>query len=310
MSRRTALSWNTSRRLTPANLPTTLESGSTPGQSEVPAVRFSANGLTTLRWDLLQDVGGCHDLGISSIGLWRPKVLEFGEERAIELLNDAALDVSSLSWIGGFTGTNGHGFRDSIWDAREAIRFAGKVGADTVVVLSGSRGSHTLNHARRLLLEALRELADDAEAAGVALALPPMHPIFASDWTFLKSLDEAVDILAMTGHHRVKLAFDTYHLWREPDLLSRLPELVPLLGIVQVSDWREPTRSRQDRLVPGDGVIPLAEIFESLIRGGYQGHFDLQVWSDDTWGEDYLELLRRARDQFESLLPHLPTAAD
>ena len=62
--------------------------------------------------------------------------------------------------------------------------------------------------------------------------------------------------------------------------------------------------------MPGDGVIPLAEIFESLIRGGYQGHFDLQVWSDDTWGEDYLELLRRARDQFESLLPHLPTAAD
>ena len=114
----------------------------------------------------------------------------------------------------------------------------------------------------------------------------------------------------MTGHQRVKLAFDTYHLWQEPDLLTRLPELGPLLGIVQVSDWREPPRSRQDRLVPGDGVIPLADIFASLIRGGYQGHFDLQVWSDDTWNEDYLELLRRAREQFESLLPRLPTAAD
>ena len=190
MSRRTTLSWKTSQRLTPANLPTTVESDSTPGQTEMAPVRFSANGLTTLHWDLLQDVGGCHDLGINSIGLWRPKVLEFGEERAIELLNDASLDVSSVSWIGGFTGTNGHGFRDSIWDAKEAIRFAGRVGAESVVVLSGSRGSHTLNHARRLLLEALRELADDAEAAGVDLALQPMHPMFASDWTFLKSLDE------------------------------------------------------------------------------------------------------------------------
>jgi sugar phosphate isomerase/epimerase len=237
-------------------------------------------------------------------------VLEFGEERAIELLRDSSLDVSTVSWIGGFTGTNGYGFRDSIWDARETIRFAGEVGAESVVVLSGSRGSHTLNHARRLLLEALRELADDAEAAGVDLALQPMHPMFASDWTFLSSLDEAVDILAMTGHRRVKLAFDTYHLWQEPDLLARLPELVPLLGVVQVSDWREPPRSRHDRLLPGDGIIPLAEILGSLIRAGFQRHFDLQVWAEATWDEDYLELLRRARRQFEALLPQPTVTAD
>lgn len=309
MSTRTTFLWNSHHQPTRISRPATLESPATTQPVSVPTVGFSANGLTTLRWDLLQDVAGCQDAGIHSIGLWRPKVLEFGEERAVELLRDSSLDVSSVSWIGGFTGANGHGFCDSIWDAKQAIRFAGDVGAQSVVVLSGGRGSHTLNHARRLLLEALRELADEAEAADVDLALQPMHPMFAADWTFLSSLDHTIDILAMVGHPRVKLAFDTYQLWQEPDLQTRLPGLVPLLGIVQVSDWREPPRSLQDRLVPGDGIIPLKGIIESLIRGGYRRHFDLQVWSDETWSSDYPQLLRRARQQFEDLLPRIPVAS-
>ncbi|MDP7274986.1 MAG: sugar phosphate isomerase/epimerase family protein [Planctomycetaceae bacterium] len=271
--------------------------------------RLSANGLTTIRWDMLKDVCGCRDAGIGAIGLWQPKVMEFGEERTAELLHDASLKVSSVSWAGGFTGTNGQAFREAVWEAGETIRLAGAVGADCVVVVSGSRAGHTLNHARRLLLEALRELTDVAEDAGVDLALQPMNSMFA-DWTFLTRLDDAVDMLALVNHPRLKLAFDTYHLWQEPNLLEQLPDLVPLIGVVQVSDWRDPPRSRHDRVLPGDGIIPLAPILETLIGAGYQRHFDLQVWSDELWQGDYLQLLRRGRQQFESLLPRLPSAVN
>ena len=308
MSDWSTLSRTSRPQLERADQPTALDSSSPHQQTESPSARLSVNGLTTIRWDLLQDVYGCRDSDISSVGLWRPKVLEFGEDRAIELLRDSSLDVSSVSWVGGFTGTNGYSFHDSVWDARQAIRFAGEVGAGCVVVASGSRGTHTLNHARRLLLDALRELADDAAEAGVNLALQPMHQMFASDWTFLNTLDETTDILAMADHPQIGLAFDTYHLWQEPDLTARLSELVPLIEVVQVSDWHEPVRSRHDRLVPGDGVIPFEEIFECLIQGGYRGHYDLQVWSDETWGDDYLELLGRARRRFQNLLPRPPVA--
>ena len=96
----------------------------------------------------------------------------------------------------------------------------------------------------------------------------------------------------------------------EPNLLEQLPDLVPLIGVVQVSDWRAPPRSRHDRVLPGDGIIPLAPILETLIGAGYQRHFDLQVWSDELWQGDYLQLLRRGRQQFESLLPRLPSAVN
>ena len=38
-------------------------------------------------------------------------------------------------------------------------------------------------------------------------------------------------------------------------------------------------------------------------------HYDLQVWSDKSWREDYQELIVRARRQFQDLLPPTPVAA-
>lgn len=317
VSQRTTLSWQIGHQVTHVDHGAAVGSGRC-GKSEahpdsshahLPQVKVSVSSLTTKRWNLLEDVCGVQDAGLSSLGLWRPKLLDFGEERSIELLRDRQVDVSTVSFAGGFTGTNGHRFEDAVSDARDAIRLAGQVGADAVILVSGSRGAHTLNHARRLLLDAIRELTGPAESVGVDIALLPMHPMFAADWTFLSCLDDTIDIIAMASHPRVKLAFDTYHLWQEPQLLARLPELVPLISAVQISDWREPPRSRHDRALPGEGVIPLAGIVETLVRSGYRGHFDLQVWSEESWLSDPSALVKRAKSGFEKLLPRIALPA-
>lgn len=264
--------------------------------------RLSVNGLTTVRWNLLEDISGRCDAGFETVGLWRPKVLEFGDDRAVELLQDSPLRVSSLSWIGGFTGNNGQTLTEAIQEAQETLQLAARLEADCVVVVSGSRSGHTLNHARRLLLEALHQLGDLADSLEIDLALQPMDPMFARNWTFLNSLDAAIDILALVDHPRLKLAFDLYHLWQEPDLLELLPGLVPLISIVQLSDWNDPPRSLNDRRLPGDGVIPLKPILESLLANGYTGDFDMQVWSTELWQSDYRRLLADCRGCFDELL--------
>ena len=170
-------------------------------------------------------------------------------------------------------------------------------------MVSGSRSGHTLNHARRLLLEALHQLNDLADSLDIDLALQPMDLMFARDWTFLNSLDAAIDILALADHPRLKLAFDLYHLWQEPDLLELLPGLVPLISIVQLSDWHDPPGSLNDRRLPGDGVIPFKPILESLLSSGYTGDFDMQVWSTELWQSDYHRLLADCRRRFDKLLP-------
>jgi len=50
---------------------------------------------------------------------------------------------------------------------------------------------------------------------------------------------------------------------------------------VQVNDYRDPTRSWADRVLPGDGIIDLPTLFRALDEAGYRGWFDLEIFSDD-----------------------------
>ena len=87
--------------------------------------RLSINEVTTYRWSFEDDVVHYRAAGIPAIGVWRQKVTDFGDEKAIELLAESGLKISSLLWAGGFTGSDGRSFRDSIADGAEAVRLAG-----------------------------------------------------------------------------------------------------------------------------------------------------------------------------------------
>ena len=174
--------------------------------------RLSMNEMTTFRWSFEEDVRHYKQAGYSAIGVWRQKLADFGEERGIELLHDSGLAVSNLMWAGGFTGSDGHTHRESIDDALVAIRLASSMHTGTLVVYSGSRSGHTVNHARRLLLTALKELAPVAEQHGVRSGIEPMHRTCAGEWTFLTGLDNALALLDQVGSPAVQLVYDTYHL--------------------------------------------------------------------------------------------------
>lgn len=269
--------------------------------SAPPQVRFGVNQVTTYRWQLDEDVVGYRDAGINSMGLWRPKLAEFGEERGVDLVLDMGMTVSSLSWVGGFTGANGHSYEEALHDAAEAIDLAGRLRSECVIVVSGSRALHIASHARNLLVDALEELGDRAALAGTQLALLPMHTMFARDWTFLTTLDEAVEVLDRVDHPAVQLAFNAYHLWQEPELLERIPSIARRTAVVQLSDWRDPPRHDLDRCHIGDGVIPLADIVRAFTGSGFRGHYEVEIWSEDLWASDYTEVLDTCRSRFDAL---------
>lgn len=258
--------------------------------------------FTTLRWSLLEEIERLPAAGISAIALWRSKLERFGEERAIELISDSNLEVTSLSWAGGFTGSAGLSFRESIDDARHAIRLAQACGARFLHVVTGGRNGHTLNHARRLAADALRHLADLAAEHDVTLAVQPMHPLYAERWTFLNNLDAAVDLLSECDHPHLKLAFGTYHLWQQPRLLERLPLLAEMLGTVQISDGDVRPEHVYQRVPLGDGRIPLKPMVQTLLSAGFSGPFEIDLWSDVLWQlNDYSVIVQAARGAFQQI---------
>jgi sugar phosphate isomerase/epimerase len=263
--------------------------------------RFAVNQITTNRWSLEQDVRTYREQGFDAAGLWRPKFARFDhEERAVELVRESGLTISSLSFAGGFTGLNGASFFDAVDDARQALQLASSVGAECLVLVSGPRRGHILSHARRLLVDAIKALADDAAELGVTLALLPTSPAVASRWSFLSSLDETLGIIDRSGRN-ARIAFDVYHLWNEPRLVERIPELAPYVAVVQLSDCCGNPRSQYDRSRPGDGLIPLTAIVHAFDEAAYGGYYELTIWSREHWKADYADMLRECRARFDIL---------
>ena len=104
------------------------------------------------------------------------------------------------------------------------------------------------------------------------------------------------------------IQFDVWHLWNAKDVLDEIPRYAHLIAGVHVSDWREPTRGWADRVLPGDGSVDLPAILGALDDAGWDGFYDLEIFSDNgtfgsvypdsLWDLDAAELARRGRDAF------------
>ena len=264
--------------------------------------QLSVNETTTFRWSFEEDVANYAEAGIPAIGVWRHKLSDCGEEKGIQLLTRSGLAVSHLFWAGGFTGSDGRSYRASIDDAKEALRTAEALGAACLVVYSGARSGHTYNHAKRLIREALKELAPVADHHGVALAVEPMHPGCAAQFTFLTSLDDVVELLGAVGGDQVKMVFDTYHLGQDDAILERLPEIAPHVALVQLGDARQPPTGEQNRCLLGEGTIPLKEIIAGLKTAGYDGFYDVELLGEEIENFDYPSLLDHAKEAYQRLV--------
>ncbi len=263
--------------------------------------RFSVNEMTTYRWSFDEDVRNYRAADIGAIGVWRQKLADFGEERGIELLAQSGLAVSNLCWAGGFTGSDGHTFRESLRDAADAIRLAASLRAGSLIVYSGGRNGHTQNHARRLFQDALRELLPLAGELKVVLAIEPMHVGCAGEWTFLTSMAETQSLLETIDSPWLKLALDTYQFGHDANLFEQIRALRGRIGVVHLGDSSRPPDRDQNRQLLGTGTVPLGEIIAALTETGYDGYYDVELMGEEIEASNYHDLLVSSKLTFEAL---------
>jgi sugar phosphate isomerase/epimerase len=264
--------------------------------------RLSMNELTTYRWSFEEDVRRYAASGYQGIGVWREKLADCGEENALSLLAETGLSVSLVSWAGGFTGSDGRSHLDAIEDGLDAVRLAARLRADCLIVHSGARGGHTRSHVRRLFRDALDRLLAAAEPLSVTIAVEPMHPSCAADWTFLTGLDEALALIRACNSPRLKLALDAYHLGHDEGTLQRLEEVAPHVAVAQLGDARQIPCGDPSRCPLGEGTLPLGRFVGTLLSAGFDGFFDVELVGEEIESADYSHLLCHSRQAFEELV--------
>lgn len=268
----------------------------------MPTPVLSMNEVTTYRWSFEEDVQHFAAAGYEGIGVWRQKLADYGEEQGARLLAESELRVTSLLWAGGFTGSDGRSQQEAIDDAEHAIRLAGAINAGCLVVYPGGRNHHTFRHADRLLRAAIDQLLGLAEAAEVTLAIEPMHPACATEWTFLTDIEATIALIESFQSPHLKLVFDAYHFGDDQAVISNLREIVPYTALVQLGDRRKAHGIDQDRCLLGNGSVPLTQIVHNLLEAGYEGDFDIELAGEDIESSDYHHLLDISKLAFDHML--------
>lgn len=262
--------------------------------------RFSLNQITTYRSTFEEDLQQLAKSSLSSIGLWTNKLIDLDPSQVAAQIACADLNVSSVSFVGGFTGSMGATYREALDEAFDTLFLAAAVKAHSVVVAPGARGKYTANHERKLVCSAIRELAMLAAELDINLAVLPMKAEFAGRWTDLHSFDAAMDVVDRVDHPRVGVAFDSFHLL-DDKMLARLPEIADDIMHVQISDRVRRARDEYARFAPGEGNLPLLEMIRALEQANYAGYFDIQVWSNELWQQSPAEIVQRCDEWVRSV---------
>ncbi|MBW8269810.1 sugar phosphate isomerase/epimerase family protein [Caldovatus aquaticus] len=264
---------------------------------------LSLNTVTVReRWSLAECIEGCARHGIPGIAPWRDKLAEMGLARAARQIRDAGLAVTGLCRGGMFPAADAAGRAAAIEDNRRAIAEAHALGAACLVVIGGGLppGSKDLPGAREMVREGLHAILPEARAAGVALALEPLHPMTCADRSVLSTLAQALDLCDELGEG-AGVAVDCYHVWWDPDVARQIARAGRRILGFHACDWLVPTTDLVfDRGMPGDGVIDIPALRRMVEGAGYAGFLEIELLSRRWWAEDPDHVLRVMKERHRS----------
>ncbi len=141
----------------------------------------------------------------------------------------------------------------------EALAYAHAIGAGAVHVMAGNADGPD---AHSCFVEALRYAVDSAAPLGLVILIEPLNKYDAPNY-FLRTSQQASDIIEAVGSDGLKLMFDCYHVARtEGDVVQRFAALQSIIGHVQFAGVPH-------RGAPDQGDLDYAEVFKTLGQHGW-----------------------------------------
>jgi sugar phosphate isomerase/epimerase len=269
---------------------------------------FSISQITTLGATFEADLRAYAAAGVDGIGIWEIKLPDGGDNQAHEQLEASGLGraaavpvVPSILPLPLMEGpADPHQRIEAIC---ASVHRLARFEPSSVVCLTGPGDD------RDTVVEGLRTIGDEAARAGVRIGLEPINRVGGEDWTSISSLQEAAELLDDADRPALGIQFDSWHVWNTPEVVDEIERHAHRFVGVHIADWRDPTRGWADRVLPGDGVADLPALLGTLERAGWNGFYDLEIFSDNgtfgnawpgsLWDVPEEELARRGKEAFE-----------
>jgi sugar phosphate isomerase/epimerase len=228
-------------------------------------------------------------------------VLPDDHAAVVEEIKHAGQTVESITHpflTGAFLDATDDVVADAARRLSQLVSAASRVGARSIYLVTGGRGTSSWDEAAKRFCEAVAPCVDHARQAGVLLLVEPVASLYA-DLHLATSLRDATKLAEMAG---MGICLDIFASWTEADLGAHIERHADDIHLVQVADYVFGDRQVPSRAVPGDGDIPLDRIFGTLLAAGYAGAFDLELLGPRIDTEGHLAATRRAATRVSELL--------
>ncbi len=265
-------------------------------------MKLALNSSTIRTTPLLDKIRVAGQAGYEGIELWAVDLYEHvgrgGEVSEVEAaLSDHGLTVPCLIAVRGWGDTQGREYDLALDEARRRMELAARIGAPFVVCTPplerpGFQG----------LEQSYGDLLEIGRAAGVRALLE-----YISFFPSLNALPDAVTVLDRCADPEGALVIDAFHSWNQgatPDDLRALP--LERIAHYHLDDAHPEkpafTQVDGDRVMPGDGQINLAGEMAVLREKGYEGWISLELFNEELWAQDPLEVAKRGLERMRALL--------
>jgi 2-keto-myo-inositol isomerase len=129
----------------------------------------------------------------------------------------------------------------------------------------------------------------------------------------LSRIGQAAMVAAESGQPEAALLLDVYHIYKGGSPFSGLKLLHgAALPVLHMNDYpANPPRERLgdgDRVYPGDGVAPLADVLSSLRGIGFRGWLSLELFNREYWTRPALDIARTGLAKMQAVVGRVQPA--
>ncbi len=252
--------------------------------------------ITTKPWKIEEAAKHFSTAGVKAITVWRSALEGRNIKQTGKMLLDHDLTIVSLCRGGFFPAKDLNKRSSAIDENRRAIDEAAQLGAPMLVLVCGADPSQSLEDSRKQIQDGISEIIPHASAAGIKLAIEPLHPMYADTRSAINTMKQANDLAEELNSPWVGVAADVYHVWWDPFLekeIKRCGENGHLMAF-HICDWKVPTADMLlDRGLMGEGCIPVKQIRSWVEAAGFTGFNEVEIFSTAHWKENQSEYLRK-----------------
>jgi sugar phosphate isomerase/epimerase len=165
------------------------------------------------------------------------------------------------------------------------------------------------NTAQKVTEDDYKAGLDNMREVGEIVKQYPMTAMveFSRGSTFIGTLSTSLQMTRDAAHPNVRPMLDCYHFWAGQSKFEDL-DLIRSAEIVHVhfqdvpADLPRELLGQTTRVIPGDGITPLARILRKLSEKGYTGPLSVELFRPEFQNADPYEMARRIREKAEPIM--------